>query len=50
MYTVEKMNELGRRLRETVGLPYSPVAVRVYEDENEAPADAFRPYRDKGLH
>ena len=50
MYTVEKMNELGIRLRETVGLPYSPVAVRVYEDENEAPADAFRPYRDKGLH
>ena len=50
MYTAEQMNELGRRLRETVGLPYSPVAVQVYEDESEVPEEAVYPYRDKGVH
>lgn len=50
MYTAEQMNKLGRRLRETVGLPYSPVAVRVYEDESEVPEEAVYPYRDKGVH
>lgn len=50
MYTVEQMHDLARRLRETVGLPYSPVAVRVYEDESEVPASAIRPWRDQKVH
>ena len=50
MYTIEQMQDLGKRLRETVGLPYSPVAVRVYESEEEVPAEAIRPYRDQGVH
>ena len=50
MYTAEQMNDLGRRLRETIGLPYSPVAIRVYEDKNDVPEDAMYPYRDQGVH
>ena len=50
MYTAKQMNEFGKRLRTTVGLPYSPVAIHIYEDDSEVPADAFRPYRDKGIH
>jgi len=50
MYTVEQMRDLGRRLRETIGLPYSPVAVRVYEGDSQVPACALRPYRDKKIH
>lgn len=50
MITVEKSRDWGRRLRETIGLPYSPVAIRFYEDESDVPECAMRPYRDKGVH
>lgn len=50
MYTVEQMQNLGKRLREVIGLPYSPVAIRVFESPEKAPREALRPYRDQGVH
>lgn len=46
----EELNEYARRLRETLGLEYSPVAVRVYERQDEIPPEAVRPFRDNGVH
>ncbi len=50
MYTLKQLHDLSSRLKETIGLTYSPVAVRVYEDEVEIPKEAIRPYRDKKVH
>ena len=50
MVTSKEMNEYGRRLHETVGLPYSPVAIRVFENDSEVPAEAIHPYRDLNCH
>lgn len=50
MYKVEDIHDLSKRLCKTVGLPYSPVAIRVYEDDAELPSNVMRPYQDKGIH
>jgi len=50
MYTVEQMQDLAKRLHRIIGLPYSPVAVRVFEDDSDIPENALRPYRDEGIH
>jgi len=42
-----KYNQKASELIETLGLTYSPIAVKITESETELPKNCFRPYRDK---
>jgi uncharacterized protein (DUF169 family) len=50
MLSLEQFTRSGAELETLLLLPTSPIAVKMIESEDDIPADAFRPERDKGEH
>ena len=46
----QEYQESSKNLVECLGLRNEPIAFKICHDESEIPADAYRPYRDDGIH
>ncbi len=50
MTTLKEFNGYGEELERLLGLHTSPIAVKMLEKEEDIPADALRPKKDRGHH
>lgn len=50
MATVKEFNEYGTILENWLPFRTSPLAVKMLESEADIPEEAYRPYRDDGIH
>jgi uncharacterized protein (DUF169 family) len=50
MTTLNELNEYGVVLENSLLLRTSPLAIKILETENDIPAEALRPKRDRGYH
>jgi uncharacterized protein (DUF169 family) len=50
MPTIKEFNHYGEELENLLGLPTSPVAVKMLEKEADIPQSAVRPKKDRGYH
>ena len=50
MFSLDDLNGFGEEMEKRLQLPTSPVAVKVLEKEEDIPAGAIRPKRDRGSH
>lgn len=50
MTTLSEFNRCGQELERLLLLRTSPLAVKMLEKEDDIPAGAVRPYRDRGIH
>jgi uncharacterized protein (DUF169 family) len=48
--TIKEFNRYGEELESLLGLPTSPVAVKMLEKESDIPQGAIRPKKDRGYH
>ena len=50
MIDIKDYNEYGTVLESSLALKTSPLAIKMMKEENEIPAEALRPKRDRGYH
>jgi uncharacterized protein (DUF169 family) len=50
MPTIKEFNHYGEELENLLGLPTSPIAVKMLEKEADIPQSAVRPKKDRGYH